>query len=430
VQTRQSTLTALAEVVDEPALAAALEAFPRSAFADPSLGIHFARLLLVPRDPQGASSAAWLALETNFDAKDADDGAAQRAQLLALSQVAGEALSGAFRHCKGFAAGAALAPYLASHLMPPTAAYQGHPYHDIARIKLEQRVREVVMRWLEKAPKDSPASLFDSARGHVRAQSRVDPTLSGIDVDAPAPALPDPKVRSEHLREKVLPWIQNIGPALPIVPRLPLVAWWDEHDASYDVRAHQEAWTDADLEAFAAISASEDHGMQNALSHVVPLRGGFGRLSVLESAHALIAAVAKNHFAYVGQLGGIPTIHFAKWLLIDSDSRLLFFSNYDGSWESYLGDFIDQAADGLNVAWSCTREYPKTKLLAFDGAKDEETFKAWGRDCQMPTQVFYSAYPDLSIQAINNNTWIRYRLHQTAGDSGAAPLDTWFRRLT
>jgi hypothetical protein len=45
----------------------------------------------------------------------------------------------------------------------------------------------------------------------------------------------------------------------------------------------------------------------------------------------------------------------------------------------------------------------------------------------MPTQVFYSAYPDLSIQAINNNTWIRYRLHQAASEGG---LETWFRRLT
>jgi hypothetical protein len=45
----------------------------------------------------------------------------------------------------------------------------------------------------------------------------------------------------------------------------------------------------------------------------------------------------------------------------------------------------------------------------------------------MPTQIFYSAYPDLSIQAVNNNTLIRYRLHEPAG---AGDLDTWFRRLT
>jgi hypothetical protein len=427
VQTRQGTLTALAKVADEQKLRATLSAFSPSVFADPSLGIHFARLLLVPRDPLGAPSAAWLALETNFDTTAADDVAARTAQLEALARAAGGALGAAFSACEGFAVGTPLGPYLEARLAPPTAAYQGHPYHDIARIKLEQRVREVVLGWLEKASKGSPATLFTEVRAHVAERARVDPVLSGLDVFAPAPALPDPTVRSKHLREKVLPWIQNIGPALPILPRLPMVAWWDRHDESYDVRTHQESWTAADRARFVGLSESEDHGLQNALSHVVPLRGGHGRLQVLESAHALIAAIAKNHFEYVGQLGGIPTIHFAKWLLIDSESRLLFFSNYDGSWESYLGDFIDQAAEGLNVAWSCTREYPKTKLLAKEGAKDEETFKAWGRDCQVPTQVFYSAYPDLSIQSTNNNTWIRYRLHQAAGEG---ELDTWFRRLT
>ena len=399
MQIRQSTLTTLAEVADETALRAALAAFPPSTFAHPSLGVHFARLLIVPKDPQGAPSATWLVLETNFDVVQmgatGDDTAAQHAQLAALARAAGGPLASAFRHCKGFTSEAGLAEYLGARLVPPTAAYQGHPYHDLARIRLEQRVREVVMTFFERAPKDPPGTLFDAVRAHLRAQSKVDPALAGLDVDSPAPALPDPTVRSKQLREKVIPWVENIAPALPIVPLLPLVHHWDEHDASYDVRTHQEAWTPQDLADFASISASEDHGLQNALSHVVPLRGGSARRFVLERAHALIAAIAKNHFAYIGNLGGIPTIHFAKWLLIDGGTRLLFFSNYDGSWESYLGDFIDQAAEGLNVAWSCTREYPKTRLLAKDGAKDEETFKAWGRDCQMPTQVFYSAYPDL-----------------------------------
>ncbi len=428
--TRQGTLTAIAEVADEEALLAALAAVPPSTFSDPALGIHFARMLLVPRDPQGAPSAAWLALETNFDAAGADDALAQAAQIAALDRVAGAALSAVLRCCKGFAGGGAVGPYLTAHLREPTAAYQGHPYHDLARIRLEQRVREVVLGWLESAPRDPPATLFDGVRQNLRERVKVDPALAGLDVDAAAPSLPDPRVRSEHLREKVWPWISNVVPALPIIPRLPEIAWWDAHDAAYDVRIHQEAWTGADRADFAAISATEDHGLQNALSHVVPLRAGMGRLAVLKSAHAFIAAVAKNHFSYVGQLGGIPTIHFAKWLLIDSGTRLLFFSNYDGSWESYLGDFIDQAAEGLNVAWSCTREYPETRLLALDGAKDEETFKSWGRDCQMPTQVFYSAYPDLTIQAVNNNTWIRHRLHSEAGAAGVEPLDAWFRRLT
>ncbi len=166
--------------------------------------------------------------------------------------------------------------------------------------------------------------------------------------------------------------------------------------------------------------------MQNSLTHVVPLRSGRGRQSVLRRAHAYIDRMAKRHFNHVGQLGGIPSIHFAKWFLIDGDRRLAFFSNYDSSWESYLGNFVDEAALGLNLAWSCTEGYPRTRLLAFKGAADEEPFKAWGRAHQLPTQVFYSAYPTLSVASINNNTWIRHGLHAP----GPQDLAAWFRRLS
>jgi hypothetical protein len=420
-------LTVIAEVADERSMLASLASFPKATFADPSLGIHFARMLLVPRDPQGAPSAAWLALETNFDAETADDASSQRAQLGALARSAGSALAGVLRNCKGFDGSVeSVESYLAAHLTPPTAAYQGHPYHDVARIKLEQRVRDVVITWLETAPRDPPMTLFDALRGHLRAQCKVDPALAGLDVDAPPPPLPDPRVRSQHLREKVWPWIQNIGPALPLIPHLPAVAWWDAHDESYDVRSHQEAWTDQDRADFASISASEDHGLQNALSHVVPLRAGGGRLAVLEHAHAVIAAVAKNHFAYVGQLGGIPTIHFAKWLLIDSGTRLLFFSNYDGSWESYLGEFIDRAASGLTGVWSNTRGFPATRHLILAGARDEESFKQWTREHQLPTQVWWSGVPESTVQNVRDDIEIWRQLAHGLADHEMAD---WLRKL-
>jgi hypothetical protein len=311
--------------------------------------------------------------------------------------------------------------------VPPTAAYQGHPHHDLARIRLEQRVRDVVVTLLEQAPREPPGNLFERVRAHVRARSRVDPLLEGLDVDAPPPPLPDPAVRRTHLKENALGWLVNLGPALPIAWDIGKIWRWDHADDFYDIRSRQEAWTPADMARFAGIAATEDHGLQNALSNVVPLRSGPDRLDVLRAAHAAIAKIAEKHFSLVGQLSGIPTIHFAKWVIIDEGRRLLFLSNYDGSWESYLGDFVDQAAPGLNLAWSCTRRYPKTKWLFEQGAKDEESFKAWGREIQVPTQAFYSAYPTLSIQAVNNNTWIRYRLHAPASEGG---LDEWFRRLS
>jgi hypothetical protein len=434
---RQETLTVLAKVDREPELRAALAAVGRDVFGDPDLAIHFARLALLPKDTASPDSSAWMALESNFDTRCEDDGEARQAHLVTLADRTFGTLRGVFECCEGFPAGATagdLGSFWQRNLVSSTACYQGHCDREISRIRLEQHLREVILTFLESADRGSPIELFQRIRRHVRSESRVDPRLAGLDIDRPAPSLPDPKVRSQHLRENTLPWIKaaELRDVLPIAGGLPeAFLSWQLKDAVYDVRAHQEAWTAADRASFSAIAGTEDHGAQNALTHVVPVRDGKGRLSVLKHAHAIINRIAKEHFCFVGQLGNIPSIHFAKWLLFESDKRLLFFSNYDSSWESYLGDFVDQAAMGLNLAWSCTKEYPKTVGLAWEGATDEETFKSWGRAYQVPTQVFYSAYSDLTIEAINNNTWIRYGLHQRDdGGSVEGGLDAWMRRLT
>jgi hypothetical protein len=428
---RQESLTVLAEIQDEPALEEALAGLSPSLFGDRELGVHFARLAIIPRVQGTERSRAWLAFESNFDTAVAGDEAARRAHLDVLAARTQGTLGRVFTCCGGLPAGASpgeLADHLKRRLVPSTATYQGHGDRDIARIRLEQHLREVILTFFERADQASPQELFDRVRKHVRQVSKQDPELAGLDVDAPAPALPDPDVRLTHLHEGP-PWVRTfLNPPTDLGPIAGgLAANVFRHDKVYDVREHQEAWTDADRARLSAIARTEDHGTQNALTHVVPLRAGPTRPWVLKHAHAIVDRISKAHFKYIGQLGTIPSIHFAKWLLFEEDGRLLFFSNYDKSWESYLGDFVDKAPEGLNLAWSCTEEYPRTVAFAFEGAKDEETFKAWGRAYQVPTQVFYSAYPDLTIQTINNNTWIRHRLHQPAAAGG---IEAWLRRLT
>jgi hypothetical protein len=430
----QETLTVVARVQDTGQLKGALASLSPSMFADPRLGIHFARIVFLPAEvggapPSGAPPLApWLVLESNFDTDVGDAEAARLGHLELLATHIESPLRAAFRACAGFPKGGGVADlvgFLSGALLPSTASYEGHANRDLARIALERRLRDVVLAFLETAPSAPPFELFTRVRNHVR--SSADPKLAGLDLDAPAPAVPDPVVRAEDLRDRLWPWAKNAAPSLPILPRIPQILAWQAHDTTYDLRAQQEAWTTSDKQRFVAIADTEDRGVQNALTHVVPLRTGRGREDVLKAAHAYIDRMSWKYFVDVGELGGIPSIHFAKWLLIDEGARLLFLSNYDGSWESYLGDFVDQAALGLNLAWSCTSNYPKTNVLAFGGADDEETFKAWGRAHQVPTQVFYSAYSDLCLAAINNNTWIRQRLHD-ARDGG--DLDAWFRRLT
>ncbi len=428
---RQHTLTVVARVRDVPGAREALARLDaRGAFLGRStLRIHFARLALID-DLQSPARSVWLVFESNFDSHEEDADRARRAHLAELGVACRDELAQAFGCCAGFEAAlgaGALADVLGRHYAPATAAYQGHAKRDLARIRLELRVREVVLEYFERAPRSTPEELRAGARAHVLDRVLEDAALVGLDLSLPAPFEPSQQERSHRLTHRIAPWLENAEPALPLLAWLYRIYQWQKQDPEFDLRGQQEAWQASDHERHAAIAATEDFGVQNALTHVVPVRsGGVERGLVLKQAHQYIAKLAQNFFDDVGQLGGIPSIHFAKWLLIDNDQRLLFLSNYDGSWESYLGDFVDQAAIGLNLAWSCTEGYPATRYLAWGGAHDEERFKAWGRACQRPTQVFYSAYPELSVAAANNSTWIRAGLHPGSPEDASA----WLRRLT
>jgi hypothetical protein len=440
---RQETLTVVARVVGAApfaALRAALQviaadklpgggARPR-VFANPELGIHFARLVLL-EEPAESPYASSLILESNFDTPIEDVHLARFEHLELLCETIYEPLCSIFRHCEAFVPGATpneLALYLAGLQQGSSAAYQGHIERDLARIRLEQHLRDVLLDFFSQAPKAPLRQLYHDAREHVRLRCGTDPGLAGLNLDQPPPPVPDALVRSRGLRAGIFAWLKNLSSDLVayVLSQLWNIRRWQRLDPEYDHRARQEAWTADDRRRFIEIAETEDNALQNALTHVVPLKGA-ERLALLSFAHGYIDAMARNHFDDIGQLGGIPTIHFAKWLLIDDNARLLFFSNYDSSWESYLSDFVDRAAIGLNLAWTLTKDYPTTSYLTRLGASDEERFKAWSRAYQRPTQVFYTAYPELGIAALNNNTWIRCGLHHPPG---AAELRTWFRRLT
>ena len=66
-------------------------------------------------------------------------------------------------------------------------------------------------------------------------------------------------------------------------------------------------------------------------------------------------------------LAGVKTIHFARWTFIDDRRRMLFTSNYDGSLENYMDDFIDKIAWSLNAAFSNGVGYPRTRWLIGGG---------------------------------------------------------------
>jgi len=193
--------------------------------------------------------------------------------------------------------------------------------------------------------------------------------------------------------------------------------WHERRDVPMDLRSFDRSHDER-------LAAGEDRQAQNHLASITVVKDGrFRRLTLR------VVLWVTNLFARVstkGKLKGIPSIHFAHWSLLDGGKRLLFLSNYDGAWSAYLDDFVDLASKGLTAIWSNTVGFPKTRFLLFQGARDRKAFKAFARMQQTRTAVWYSAYPNLTVQQIDANTLLRDGLAtRPRGDDLAA----WLHRL-
>lgn len=173
---------------------------------------------------------------------------------------------------------------------------------------------------------------------------------------------------------------------------------------------------------------------QNHLASITSVKPGLVRGWLLRLALFVINLLSRFWFNR-GDLGGIPTILSARWVMIDGGRRLLFLDNYGGAWESYLNEFIDLAAvKGLNAIWSNTfvtaegksYGFPASRFLFWKGAQAEQPFKAYVRQSQIETIVWYGAYPVLSVVNINANTELRQSLFKPLNYD---EIDTVFRSL-
>ncbi|WP_245307594.1 hypothetical protein [Rhizobium altiplani] len=132
-----------------------------------------------------------------------------------------------------------------------------------------------------------------------------------------------------------------------------------------------------DPDVMASLTEAENlkDTQQNHLAGISIMQAGALRGLALRIAFWVIGQMATKRFR-PGFLGDISTIHYARWLRLPKTNKLLFFSNYGGSWESYLEDFITRASNGLTAVWSNTVGFPRTENLL--GCDRRRSFQALG----------------------------------------------------
>ncbi len=210
--------------------------------------------------------------------------------------------------------------------------------------------------------------------------------------------------------------VLGLASLLVTVPVLVLILRWNELRDS-----HQDA-PPVDDGTLREMVRREDWIMQNHMGSIVLIKPGILRSIIIRAGHyglgLLLRVVATDGF-----LGSMRTVHFAHWAFLNNNSRLLFFSNFDHSWDSYLDDFIEKSHVGLTLAWGAGVGFPRTRLLVLDGAAHGRQFKTWALASRTVSRFWYSAYRDLTVDQIERNARIAAGLRRpTLNEADAA---TW-----
>ena len=378
-------------------------------------GVHFARLLLLEPTAalDGAPIPAQLLLMADFDEPVA-------ARMAGLVDAAGAGLDAVFGHCEGYpgpdaATREARLAYLAGHAVRSDAHYSNTIGRTVRQVRQEAQLREAIECFLDSRPSradEDPARVRAAVQDFVRR----DPGLAWA--ASPAPGR-DLAWWLGELVWLVLVPLLVLAVGLALLPLVVLglavyVVVLRRHETTEPVSTEQPS-----PEHLAELAALEDHGPQNQFSAV-----GFVKPTRLRALTArivlLLTDYGTHHLFNRGSLAGVKTIHFARWVALDGRRRMIFASNYDGSVESYMDDFIDKVSWGLNATFSNGQGYPRTDFLLFHGARDELAFKDFLRVHQVPTQVWYSAYERLTALNAGNNARIRAGLSGTMSGAGAA----------
>jgi hypothetical protein len=378
--------------------------------------VHFARFVVFDEstDLDGNPLAAQLALMTNVDAP--LDG-----HLDDLVTTCGAGLDRVFEHCEGYPIAANRTPqarlsFLREHQVRARAFYVNRQGRTVAQILGEETLRRAINDHLDTTDfsRHSPEAIRRSIVSFVTGRSDLAWALQ----PAERPAL------TWRIAER----IHQIGIALLALVFLPLLLLVSPF-AIFLLRRHEKRdvpdTSRAPAESVRRLRADEDYWVQNQVTAAGLFKPGLFRL-ILATAILQLTDYAVRHIYNRGSLSGLSSIHFARWVPLDGRRRLFFTSNYDGSLESYMDDFIDKAAWGLNAIFSSGDGFPRTCFLFCGGITDEKAYKRFLPTRQAQSQVWYSAYPHLTTKNVANNAAIRAGL---SGEMNDDDTRTWLRRF-
>lgn len=323
---------------------------------------------------------------------------------LFLAQLVEQAEAGLkkiFSYCDDFSElNNDLLTWLQLHNVRPQANYINHIGRTVTQVHEEAALHKSLSTYLQKI-------VNDVGRENTRALRQKLLTFVEQEIHAGRLSLTPPQAtpigwQIGNLLHKIgVPiLLLLVSPVLLLLS--PLLAWQlrrlERSDPEINIRPAREH--------VRQLSVQEDKYITNQFNVFGDIKPGRFRLLLLKFSLVLLD-YSVRHIYNRGFLTRVRTIHFARWVLMDNNRRVFFASNYDGSVESYMDDFINKVAWGLNLVFSNGVGYPSTRWLIKGGAEHEQQFKYTLRRHQLASEVWYKAYPDITAYELTRNSLIR-----------------------
>ena len=364
-------------------------------------GLHFARLAILDDPTVGDIAAHGLPVPrypvylTFFGDCDGEG----KDFLAEVAERASAGLRALFLHCEGFDQKQDLLSWLLAHDCPVAASYINCLGRTVKQVRQERALQRSLSAQVRRAPMASGAEAQQQRRELI---AFVDAEIRAGRLQlTPPEATPWSWLLAKWGNLIALPLLGLILLPLLLVALPVLVLLLRRHETR-----DPEVCPRPSLESLLALKQIEDHDVTNqytALGMVKPGPFRRGLLTVL----LVLVNYGCRHVFNRGHLARVQTIHFARWVFLDNKTRVAFSSNYDGMHEAYMDDFINKVAWGLNLLFSNGVGWPHTDWLLLRGARIEQRFKPYQRRHQLPTQVWYKAYPGLTLADLQRNQNIR-----------------------
>lgn len=318
-----------------------------------------------------------------------------------LTEHAESSLKKIFSHCEGISEeDKNLLEWMKAHNINPQVTYVNWIGRTVKQIHEEAALHRSLSTCLQKIVDDVGRENIRGLRQKLLSYVEMEKYKGRLTLSPPEPTPREWKVSNLLHKIGVPLIILLLSPLLLVIaPFLALrLRMLERSDPELFIRPSHEHLTE--------LTVQEDWDVSNQYSVFGDVKPGLFRLLTFKFILLLTDYFARHIYAR-GFLARIKTIHFARWVFMDNNHKVFFASNYDGSHESYMDDFINKVGWGLNLTFSSAVGYPTTRWIIKEGAQREHAFKYTQRRHQIPTEVWYKAYPGLTAVDLARNSRIR-----------------------